>query len=300
MKNKITIAIPSHNNQDVISEAIKSAMDQEYPLKEILVIDDDSSDNTFEVAIKSIGYNNTPLRVKRNENNLGIGKNLEKLMTECKTRYIIYLCADDKFANNKVIGDIVNIFDKNDSIGVIGRYYYFFLHGYEGAIGVCRDKNILTQTCCPSGVALRKMEIVGTNKIFIEMPSIVNQYLKQWRWTMLEYDTIASRFQPGQNTGTKSSYYTESPTQNWIDLLGINYQDFPVFITLKNRAPHLLWSEIWLHVKKDNKVLLNLDFWVYAITAVVIPRYFLKKLSVYYRNRIGRKSAQIIRRPDER
>lgn len=290
MKNKITVAIPSHNNQNVIGEAIQSALDQDYPLKEIVVCDDCSSDNTAGIA------NSYGVKVINNEKNLGIGKNLEKLMAECKTKYILYLCADDVLANQKVISDIVSIFDKNPSIGVIGRYYYHFMHGKKGAIGVCREKNILISSCCPSGMAFRRQDgIVGSNKIFIEMPTIVAQYLKKWRWTMIEYDTVASRYHPGGNTGTKSSYYTESPTQNWISLLGQNYQDFPVFIVLKNRAPKLLWKEICLHVRNDKKVLLNPSFYFYTLIAIFIPSTILKEITKWYRKN---KRAEIIERPN--
>lgn len=290
---KITVAIPAHNNQDVIAEAIESALNQEYPLKEILVIDDSSSDNTAEIA-RSFG-----VRVIVNQENLGIGKNLEKLMTECSTRYILYLCADDVLTHPKVLTDIVRIFDSNPNIGVIGRFCYYFMHGHKGAIGVCRDKNILTSSCCPSGMAFRRMDIVGTNKIFIEMPSIVAQYLPKYHWTMLEWDTVACRYLPGTNTGTKSSYYKESPTQNWIDLLGLDYQDFPVFITLKNRAPQLLWSEICLHVRNDKLVLMNPKFYFWAGLALIVPSFFLKKLSVFYRHYITRRKSRIIERPNE-
>ncbi len=289
LKNKITIAIPCHNNEDVISEAIESALMQEYPLKEILVIDDLSTDET---VVRCLPYQKF-IKVIANQKNLGIGKNLEKLMTECQSKYIIYLCGDDYFTHPKVVSDVVAIFDANPAIGVIGHYSYYFLHGHKGPIGVCRDKNILTQSCCPSGMAFRKMDIVGTNKIFVEMPSIVAQYLPKYQWTMIEYDTVACRFHPGGNTGTKSSYYTESPTQNWIDE---NYKDFPVFITLKNRAPHLLWSEICLHVRNDKSILCDWKFWVNALPAVLLPSSLLRQLTRFYRHRISRRSAVIIER----
>ena len=293
MKPKISICIPAYNSQNTIAESIESALDQKYPMKEILVCDDDSSDNTVEIA-ESFG-----IRVIKNPYNMGIGKNLERLMHEAKGKYICYLCADDLFANTYVLNDIVSIFDTVPDIGIVGRYYYFFMDGHKGAIGVCRDKNILTSSCCPSGMAFRKRDdIKGTNRIFIEMPSMVAQYLYKYRWTMLEYDTVAARFHPGGNTGTKETYYTESPTQNWIDLLG-KFQDFPMFIQLKNRAPKLLWREICLHVINDRTVLLSPSFWFYGLISLLVPRPILKKLSNFYRHRIARKHAVIIERPNE-
>lgn len=293
MKNniKITIAIPAYNAESTIEDAIISANVQDYPLREILVCDDGSTDKTIEKA-RALGA-----RVIVNEKNIGIGKNLEKLMREAYGKYVVYLCADDLFVNSKVVSDVVRIFDNDSSIGVIGRYYYFFMEGKPGAIGVCRDKNILTSCCCPSGVALRRLDdIKGSNKIFVEMPTMVSQYLRKYRWTMLEYDTVAARFKPGYNTGNKESYYIESPTQNWIDLLGQNYQDFPMFIQLKNRAPKLLWREICLHVKNDKRVLWNVRFVFHVMVAIATPRWILKRLTNWYRHRIARRSARIIER----
>ena len=293
MKNKITVAIPAYNNEKHIGEAIESALMQEYPLKEILILDDHSSDNTVGKACSYHG-----VQVMSNEHNLGIGKNLQKLMDICETKFIIYLCADDRFTHPKLLSDIVQIFDSNPDIGIVGRYCYYFMDGKEGAIGVCRDPNILTSSCCPSGIAFRRRDnIIGSNKIFVEMPSIVAQYLHWYKWCMIKWDTVACRYSPGINTGTKPSYYKESPTQNWIDLLGCNYQDFPVFITLKNRASFkMLLEEIWLHVRNDKKVLLKYQFWFNAVMALLIPGFLLRKITKWYRSL---QTAQIIERPNE-
>lgn len=292
---KITICIPSYNNGTTIYDTLKSAREQEYPDKEVLVCDDASTDNTVAVATFFQG-----VRVIINSENIGIGQNLVKLMNEAKGKYVVYLCADDVFTHPKVVTDIVNQFDRGDpAIGVLGRYYYYFRDGYDGAIGTCRERNIIINSCCPSGMAFRRMDnLKATNKIFIEMPYIVKQYLSKWRWSMFEYDTVAARFKPGTNTGTKKEYYTESPLQNWIYLTGDkNFKDYQSFIMLKNRACNLLWREICLHVKMNKKVLLELKFWVYSLTALLIPSMLLRNFTKFYRHRIARLSAKIIERP---
>ena len=47
---KITILIPAHNEGASIKNTIESLLDNTYPNKEIIVIDDHSTDNTFEQA----------------------------------------------------------------------------------------------------------------------------------------------------------------------------------------------------------------------------------------------------------
>lgn len=294
---KISILIPSHNNEATIFEALKSAEAQDYPNKEILVIDDASTDNTA-IIVKC--FENARLII--NQKNLGIGGNLVKLINEAKGKYLFFLCADDIITHPKVISDYVSIFDKQTDVGVIGRPYYFFMDGCPDAIGVCRDTNILTMTCCPSGVGLRKIDgIKASNKIFIEMPSIVVQYLDKWRWTMIEYDVVASRFKPGVNTGTKKEYYTESVWQNWVDLTGDkNWKDYPSFIMLKNRASFkILWREICLAVKLDKRCLIQPGFLFYALIAIIVPTTILRLLTTFYRSKIGKLNAVIIERPND-
>jgi glycosyltransferase involved in cell wall biosynthesis len=293
MMIKITVAIPAYNQEKIICESIESALMQDYPNKEILVIDDNSTDMTFDTVWLKYRHNQT-VRIIRNPKNIGIGKNLERLMKEARGKYVVYLCGDDNFTCTEVLSDIVNQFDRGDpAVGIISRYYYEFMNGKEGAVGVFRDRNILTSSVNPSGMAFRRdPDITGINAAFVEMPYIVKQYLKKWRWTMFEYDVVAVRIHPGGNTATKKSYYTGSYTENWKKHIGINVKYYPGFIQLKCRAPHLLWQEIKTVVKNNDYVYRDIKFWVYALTAIIVPGFILRPAAQFYRNWIGRINVQ--------
>jgi glycosyltransferase involved in cell wall biosynthesis len=288
----ITIAIPAYNSEKTITESLKSALSQVVLDEiEILVCDDGCTDKTVDIIKKY------PVKLIHNEKNIGIGKTLERLMNEARGKYIIYLCSDDQFTNIHIVSDYIRMFGSNPMIGVIGRYYYQYMNGYPGAIMVSRDENILTQSCNPSGMAFKRDKIEGTNKIFIECPFIVKQYLiKGYRWTMFRYDTIKAKIHPGGNTGTKESYYKGSMYQNWFDLLG-EPLNFPQgYIQLKNRSPKTLWREICVSVKLNPKSLLNPLFWFYSLMAVIVPAWVLKPLSNFYRHRVTRLGCRIIER----
>lgn len=291
----ITIAIPVFNSEKTIAESIESALDQKVKGREILVIDDASTDKTTDIVSRY------PVRLKVNSENVGIGVNLCRLMTAARGRYVLFLCGDDQFTNDRVAADYLSVFQVADHIGVIGRYYYQYMDGYPGAIMVCRDKNILTSSCNPSGMAFRKdRQVVPTNKIFIECPSIVKQYLENdWKWTMFEYDTIRARIHPGGNTGTKESYYQGSMYQNWRDLLEEPLWFPQGFIQVKNRAPKKLWEEICQSVKGSRTALLRPTWWLFAIIAVVVPGSVLRPLSNFWRHRIMRRFLKIIERGNE-
>lgn len=291
----ITIAIPVFNSEKTIAESVESAISQKLKWKkEVLVIDDGSTDRTVEIVSRY------PVRLVVNAFNVGIGKNLEFLMKKAKGKYVIYLCGDDQFVDDKVVSDYVRVFKSNEKLGMIGRYYYQYMNGHPGPIMVSRDKNILTHSCNPSGMAfVRDRHISGTNKIFIECPSIVKHYLLNgWEWTMFEYDTIKARIHPGGNTGTKKEYYKGSMFENWRALTGEPFKFYQGFIQIKNRAPGNLWGEICQSLKGNQKALLDPTFWFYVIVAVVVPGFVLRPLSNFYRHRITRRFLKIKERPN--
>lgn len=295
-KVKISIMIPAYNSEKTIVAAIESALAQTTPFKEIVVVDDHSTDKTVELARK---FADMGVRVVVNEENYGIGVNLANCFLQAKAQYILFLCGDDLFADNHVAADVINIFDNQHKVGVIDRPYYQFINGHEGAVTRVDEKNIYLSSCCPSGMAFRKMKVWGSNKIFIEMPLVVVQILKAgWSWVRMQYDTVAVRIHPGGNTGTLSSYYTESPYKVYTDFLGKDFVYHPLLIQLKNRAPKMLMDEIKLMLETNPSFKQDKFFWVCAITAVVVPRFILCRLSAFYRHRISRRKAFIIRRED--
>ena len=291
---KLTIAIPAYNNEKTIKAAIASAKAQNYNKKRIIVFDDCSTDNTRKIA------RDMKVEVFKNKENLGIGLNLERIFNSVKSNYLLFLCADDVFADIHVAGDVVQIFSLQQKVGVIDRPYYQFMDGNPGVpVMTVRNRNIFISSCNPSGMAFRLLshKIKGTNKIFIELPSIVKQYLYEgWEWTKIPYDTVAVRIHPGGNTGTKASYYTDSPVKVWSEFLDGEFRYNVGLVQVKNRCPKLLWREIINTVALDKRNLIDPTFWFFAIVAVITPSFILRWLSDIYRIYINSYFCNIIRR----
>lgn len=297
---KVSIVIPAYNQERILAQSIQSALDQDYQDKEIIVIDDNSTDKTFILCESFKNYNN--YYCYKNQTNLGLAGNLNELIKKSTGGYIVILCGDDVFTNPKVISDMVNVFESNYRIGVVGRYYYQYLDGYDGAVMTIRG-DIFTSSCQPSGIGFRREAIQGefTSKLFVEIPDMIKKIIKfGWCYKMLQYDTIAARLHPGKkgNAATNPDYYKQggSPTLNWYEVLGEVLPMYLGFIQFKNRAPWMLIPEIKMTIKLNPKCLLNPKFWFCALTALIVPGWILRPLSNWYRHRITRHFCKIIER----
>lgn len=89
----ISVIIPTYNQEDYIAGAIESAIIQGYENKEIIVLDDCSTDSTYEKA--SEYRRHAGVRVLRNAKNLGVPANWNKAISLAKGSLIKPLFGDD-------------------------------------------------------------------------------------------------------------------------------------------------------------------------------------------------------------
>ena len=95
-KNKVTIMIPTHNQELYIGEAIESALAQDYENLEIVVSNDCSTDNTERVIMKYLSDNR--IRYFKNEKNLGRVGNYHKTLYDYATGdWTVNLDGDDYY-----------------------------------------------------------------------------------------------------------------------------------------------------------------------------------------------------------
>jgi len=88
-----TVAIPVYNRRQFIERAISSALAQQVPDLEIVVIDNCSTDGTWEL-LRDLSASN--LRLLRNSSNIGLFGNLNRCLQEARGKYLRVLCSDDR------------------------------------------------------------------------------------------------------------------------------------------------------------------------------------------------------------
>ncbi len=101
---KVTIVMATYNGSAYIDEQMQSFLEQSYPLSEVLIFDDGSSDDTVEKVEKFIGEHNLNdiWKIVRNEKNLGYADNFRQGIVAATGDYIFFSDQDDIWLETKV------------------------------------------------------------------------------------------------------------------------------------------------------------------------------------------------------
>jgi len=122
MKNKpfVTVFTPNYNSSRYISETIESIINQTYSNFEYLIIDDGSTDNSWEI-IQKYAKKDKRIKILRNEKNLGIVKTRNKGLKERapKSKYFAIIDSDDISKLNRLRIQ-VEFLEKNQDYGLVG------------------------------------------------------------------------------------------------------------------------------------------------------------------------------------
>lgn len=95
----ISVVIPTYNRADLIYRAISSVLEQSYQNLEIIVVDDNSQDNTESVVQ---GMNDDRIRYYRLGKNQGGSVSRNKGIQESQGQYIAFLDSDDLWLASKL------------------------------------------------------------------------------------------------------------------------------------------------------------------------------------------------------
>jgi len=105
-----------YNDEEYVSMAIESVLQQELTDFEFIIIDDGSTDRTPDIIE---GFDDGRIRVLENEENIGLTASLNRGLEEARGEYIARQDADDK----SIIGRFrkqVNFLDSNPEIAMVG------------------------------------------------------------------------------------------------------------------------------------------------------------------------------------
>lgn len=115
----VSIISPTYNCGHFISETINSVLSQSYENWEMIIIDDNSSDNTPDIVKQ---YTDNRIRYFRNETNEGAALSRNKALKESHGRWIAFLDCDDMWLPDKL---------KRQLGFMVANNYHFSYHSYS-------------------------------------------------------------------------------------------------------------------------------------------------------------------------
>lgn len=119
--NNISVVLATYNGDNYIVEQLESLLKQTLPFKELIVCDDNSSDNTKEILAKYASQDSR-IKVFCNSQNIGFKANFEKALRLSTGNYVALCDQDDVWHVNhlevlcKNIGDKMLICGNSDLI----------------------------------------------------------------------------------------------------------------------------------------------------------------------------------------
>jgi len=121
MKNQplVSIILPTYNREGYTKRAIRSALSQTYKNIELIIIDDDSTDETPKI-ISELSRKDSRIIILRNETNLGFVKSLNIGIRRSQGKYIARLDDDDIWLDQKKLEKQVEFLEKNPDYVLVG------------------------------------------------------------------------------------------------------------------------------------------------------------------------------------
>jgi len=126
---KVTIMISTYNQSKFVSQAIESALAQDYPNLEIVISDDCSTDDTPKLIENYL--KESKIKFFRNEKNLGMTLNFRKLLYECASgEWVVHLDGDDYYTDSHFISSAIEQVKRYEKVVLVGAGCY--THSLEG------------------------------------------------------------------------------------------------------------------------------------------------------------------------
>ncbi|NTW72273.1 MAG: glycosyltransferase [Eubacteriaceae bacterium] len=125
IKDLVSVLIPCYNHEKYILNALESVMNNDYELKEIILIDDGSNDSSFEKAADFLAAHQASLygyQCLKQENH-GVTKTLNKMIGLAQGEYVTLLASDDNMTENSISSRVEYLKKNPHKKAVIGKAF---------------------------------------------------------------------------------------------------------------------------------------------------------------------------------
>jgi glycosyltransferase involved in cell wall biosynthesis len=121
MQPLVSILVPLFNAERWIGDTLESALAQTWQNKEIIVVNDGSTDRSLEITQR---YQSERLRIITQENR-GCSAAKQTALENCNGAFIQYLDADDLLSEDKIEGQMKVLSDEPEKVSVCRTVFFF-------------------------------------------------------------------------------------------------------------------------------------------------------------------------------
>jgi len=114
--------MPVYNGEPYLREAVESILNQTFTDFEFIIIDDGSTDRTWEI-LSNCAENDARIALYRNQENLKLIRTLNKGLALARGKYIARHDADDVALPERLAKQVAYL-DSHDQVGLLGTAYY--------------------------------------------------------------------------------------------------------------------------------------------------------------------------------
>lgn len=101
MEKGISVVMPAYNSDKYINEAVESVLNQTFSDIEMIIVDDCSTDRTFDI-LKALAQQDSRIRLFKNKHNMGVAETRNTGIKQARRECIALLDSDDVWDPNKL------------------------------------------------------------------------------------------------------------------------------------------------------------------------------------------------------
>ncbi len=279
-KPLVSVVIPTHSRVKMLERLLKSVLASSYRSIEIIVIDDVSTDNTYEF----IKNKYKRVKVFRNKTNLFTAGSRNEGFKKSKGEFVFFI-DDDNILDKYAIEKMVDVFLEDNSIGELGLVNYNPNNKRKILWAYTKRNMWTTKTSQPrtlKGLEGKKTwETVDVPNAFMVRTDIIKKnkiYFKEKYGIMYEESDYAYRI---RNAGYKVMTVRDAKIYHDIEntLEGNKGKDYMYHFMEDKRRPFVFArNRIIFHSLYSNKIQLYfiLIFWIWFFMT-----YYLYKIFFY-------------------
>jgi len=240
-KEMVSIIVPCYNEQEVIAASLKGSISQTYPNIEIIVIDDGSTDRTYDLAKKfEFDYGHRSLKVISKENG-GKSRALNYAIEQSSGSLICCVDADSKLEKSAIELLVEHFYDPK-------------IAAVAGSVNVVNVNSFLTKLQALEYI--QGLNMVKNGQAFLKLVNIIPGPIGMFRREAMtevgfySHDTFAEDCDLTLSLiarGYKIDFepdaiaYTEAP-ENLLDLLKQRYRWTRGILQAIRKNSHFLWN----------------------------------------------------------